>query len=139
MVAAFHREAALKIHHQRDAQKWFEQQGNEGPLVQMGMQQVRLEGSANGEGFEEQKNIEERFLPGRTGSQTPVPENICNAFGWYAGQIPADMIGNNAHIATLLDQRPCFLVDSDMATAISKIGRWGKHQNTYRGQRISQD
>src|SRR5512133_3761105 len=97
------------------------------------MQDLGTESPREENRLEEQEQVEERFLPRRSGCKPAVPGHVRNTLGRDTGQVPADMVGNDADVAALVDQRSRLLIDPDMATAVGKIRGRRKHENAERG------
>jgi len=134
VVERFTAKAPLVVEKKRYAQIFFEYPAGQRPLVQVGMDQVRPEIAGHGQGFDDQQQVEIRFVPGWPGPLLAVPGDLGCPLNRYRRQVAAKVIGDDPHLMAPLHKSTGLFKDPHMATPVGKIGGGGEHQDSQRGK-----
>lgn len=122
-------EAALKVEYQRHAPQATEEEANQGALVEMSVDDVRLSPHSPGQGPDGEEDIEGEFVEGRAYLVPVTPGDAGCAYDAEPFDIFTVAIG--AHSGSMAEplQRKDLVEDSDVAAVVGKEGCWGEDQD----------
>ncbi len=108
MVNHLRRETPLAVEYERYGEKQFQQQADESAFMEMGVNEVRPEAPRSPERRKKEQDVKIGLVPGRAGGKFPVPGNERSADDFDAGDVTAQVIGDDSDLIPQLGESPRF-------------------------------
>ena len=132
MVDHFAGHAALKVKDQGHTPQLAEHAADQGPLVQVRVNDVRLDAQHGTQAPEAKHHVEVKLVPGRADNDPIIERNSPTTDHVQPGNVSPIWIGQNGDPVTEFAQAGRLFQDAHVCPIVGKEHGWGQHQDIVR-------